>query len=148
MLSTPSAAVRLAFSVLLAGSALAYGQATTLPSKIDVGDLEAIRAAKGKEVLVEGVCSRAQWSKSGKVMNIEFKGVDRTKFIGVVFEKQKAKFDEAFMGDAAKDFTGAKLRLRGRISEYDSAGDGSKGVLEIILSDTSAVTIVEPATNP
>lgn len=124
--------------VALAAAASVAAEPTTAPSKVDATDAAGLAAAKGREVLIEGVCSRASWSNTGKVFFINFKGVERGGFSVVAFEKLKPRLDAAFMGDAAKDFTGAKLRIRGTVSEY-------KGALQLVISDPSQVTVVEPA---
>lgn len=127
----------------LAAASVAGAQPSTEPvaprsTRVDATDAAAIAANKDQEVLLEGVCSKAEWSRTGSVMTIEFKGVDRNQFSAVSFQKLKERLDRAFMGDAAKNFTGAKLRIRGRITEY-------KGNLQIAIGDPSQVTVVEPA---
>lgn len=113
--------------------------ATTAPTRVDVTDAAGIQAAKDTEVLIEGVCSNSGWSKSGAIMFVNFKGVERGGFSAVAFAKLKPRLDAAFMGDAAKNFSGAKLRIRGKITEY-------QGKLQVVISDPSQVTVVEPAT--
>ena len=108
-------------------------------TRVEATDLAAIAANKDKDVLLEGVVSKADWSRSGAVLTLEFKGVKRDEFSAVAFEKLKERLDRAFMGDAARNFTGAKLRLRGKISEY-------KGNLQLVIGDPSQITVVEPAT--
>lgn len=128
------------FVALISAASLAASP-TTASSRVDVTDAAAVEGAKGREVLAEGVVDKASWSGTGKVLTIEFKGVDRRKFSAVAFEKLKERLDKAFMGDAAKDFTGAKIRIRGTVSDY-------KGSLQIVIGDPSQITIVEPTSGP
>ena len=133
----------LLLATLLASAALA--EPTTAPAVVDAGDQAALTANLGKEVVVEGVVDRAAWSNSGKVMTIDFKDVDKSKFGAVAFVKLKERLDKAFMGDAAKDFTGAKLRIRGTIAKYGGKVESLKDSLQVVITDPAVVTIVEPA---
>ena len=113
---------------------------------IDVADKAAIDASKGKEVVVEGVVDTAAWSGSGKVMRIEFKGNQQSKLHAVVFASKKKDFDEAYSGDVAKTLTGARVRVKGKLEDYQNRP-------EIKISSTSQLTILEPGpstptTNP
>jgi hypothetical protein len=127
----------------LLGATATLAQPTTEPTsprsvRVDATDAAAIAANQDKEVLLEGVCGKAEWSNTGSVLTIEFKGVPRRQFSAVAFQRLKERLDRAFMGDAAKNFTGSKLRIRGRISEF-------RGNLQIVIGDPSQVTVVEPA---
>jgi DNA/RNA endonuclease YhcR with UshA esterase domain len=123
-------------SIFLICATVRAEQATTEPAVIDVKNSDAIIAAKGKDsATVEGVISSAEWSRSGKVMNIEFRDSD---LIGAVFEKNKQKLDDAFGGDLAKSLKGAKVRIKGKIADYRSKP-------QIIIQFPDQITIVEPA---
>jgi DNA/RNA endonuclease YhcR with UshA esterase domain len=104
---------------------------------IDVADKSAIDANKGKEIVVEGVIDTAAWSGSGKVMRIEFKGNQQSKLHAVVFASKKKDFDEAYSGDVAKTLTGARVRVKGKLEDYQNRP-------EIKISSTSQLTILEP----
>ena len=114
-------------------------------SIIAVSDKAALDANKAKEVTVEGVVREAAWSGSGKVMNISFDGAEETKLAAVVFSKNKDRINQAFSGDAAKAWTGAKLRIRGTLRQYGGKVADRAGHPEITISDPSQVTVVEPA---
>src|SRR3954466_15936645 len=64
------------------------------PTPVKVDDADGLKAAMGQDVILEGVVSKAEWSSSGKVMQINFNGAEQTKVIAVVFEKNKDKFNE------------------------------------------------------
>ena len=49
------------------------------PVAIDATDKAALAAAIGKDVVVSGTIKKAQWSSTGKVMNIEFENSDIAK---------------------------------------------------------------------
>ena len=131
--------------IALALGNAALAEPTSAPTVVDATDQAKIVENLGREVIVEGVVDRAAWSASGKVMVIDFKGVDNSTFGAVAFEKLKDRLDKSFMGDAAKDFTGAKLRIRGKIAKYGGKVSALKDALQIVISDPSQVTIVEPA---
>jgi len=68
-------------------------------------------------------------------MRIELKDTAESKVIGVLFEKKRAEFDEAFAGDVAKALSGKHVRLHGRLKDY-------KGRPEIVLDQVSQITIL------
>ncbi|HWP41061.1 MAG TPA: hypothetical protein VNL70_09045 [Tepidisphaeraceae bacterium] len=121
---------------------LAEEPSTTQPAVIDATDTEALKAALGKEVVVEGYISKAEWSRSGRVMNIEF--LDSV-LLGAVFERQRAKLDEAFGGDLAAALRDAKARFRGKLIEYGGYVESLKGRPQIIINSASQITILQPA---
>lgn len=136
----------------LAGATRAQEPAASQPVSggvIAVGDKAALEANLNNDVIVEGKVSVAAWSNSGKVMNIQFEDATESRFGAVVFLKNKEKIDTAFGGDATKAWTGAKLRVKGKLSEYGGKSEAMKGSLQIIITDPAQVTIVElPATQP
>jgi len=117
---------------------------------IKADDHDALRAAIGKEIIVEGTITSAQWSRSGKVMNIDFEGSKKAKFMAVIFERDRAKFDESFKGDAAKTLTGAKVHFKGKLDKYGGKSETFQDYAQIVLRDTNQVTVVElaPAAGP
>ena len=129
---------------LLIGTQLLLGQTapSTHPVVVDVADKAAVDAAMDREAIVEGVVDRAEWSRSGKVMNIEFKGAENG-LLAVVFERKRQQLDEAFAGDLSKALTGAKVRLRGTIKPYGGRAESMKGRPQVIIEDGHQITIVE-----
>ena len=126
---------------------------TTAPTAsagvISASDKAALDASKDQDVIIEGVCTEAAWSNSGKVMNLRFEGSDESKFGAVVFLKNKEKMNEAFNGDATKAWSGSKLRIKGKLVEYGGKADSMKGSLQVVITEPSQVTVVElPATQP
>jgi len=121
---------------------------------IKADDHDALHAAIGKEIIVEGTITSAQWSRSGKVMNINFDGSKKAKFMAVIFERDRAKFDESFKGDAAKTLTGAKVKFKGKLDKYGGKSESLMDYAQIVLKDTNQVTVVElaptasPSTKP
>ena len=121
----------------------------THPVVIDVTDKAAVDAATDKDAIVEGVVERAEWSRSGKVMNVEFKGAANG-LLAVVFERHRARLDEQYAGDLAKALAGAKVRIKGTIKPYGGRVASMKGRPQIIIEDGHQITILEkaPATQP
>ena len=139
------------FSMPLALSAAARPHhPATQPSEqalIAASDRAALDKALNTDVVVEGIIQSAEWSRSGKVMNITFK--DATDgLLAVVFERSRKEMDEAYSGDVAKALTGSKVRLRGTVKEYGGRDESMTGRPQIILNRPSQITIVEPATQP
>ena len=62
------------------------------PVAIEASDKTALAAAMGKDVLVSGTIKKAQWSSTGKVMNIDFENSD---LLAAVFEKNKETINKA-----------------------------------------------------
>ena len=122
---------------------------TTHPVVIDAADKAAVEAAMDKDAIVEGVVERAEWSRSGKVMNIEFKGAENG-LLAVVFERNRQQLDQAFAGDLGKALSGAKVRVKGTIKPYGGRAESMKGRPQIIIEDGHQITLLEkaPATQP
>jgi|SRR5687767_847876 len=121
----------------------------TAPTMIRADDPAALAAAMNSDVMVEGVVERAEWSRTGKVMNIEFKGASDG-LLAVVFDRKRQQLDEAFGGDLGKAITGAKLRVRGTLKPYGGRTESMKGRAQIIIEDGHQIIIMEqpPATQP
>lgn len=139
-------------SACLGTFAIAQDQPTTAPdfsAIIAVSDQAALEANKDKDVTVEGVVSEAAWSGTGKVMNIRFDDAKDTHFSAIVFVKNKERIDAAFGGDATKAWTGAKVRIHGKLREYTGKSGNKKATPEITISEPAQVTVVElPTSQP
>lgn len=112
---------------------------------IDASDKSAIEANMEKQVIIKGEIKLAEWSKSGKVMNIDFANTEESKLLAVIFEKNRKAMDEAYSGDVAKTLTGAKVRLEGILKPYGGKAESMKGRPQIIIDRITQITIVEPA---
>jgi hypothetical protein len=117
---------------------------TSQPAVIAVSDNEAITSAMNTQVVIEGTVSTAAWSNSGKVMNINFESAEESRLLAVLFVRDRTKFDEAFNGDVAKTLTGARVRITGKLVEYGGKSERDKGRPQIVLSDPTQVTLVNP----
>jgi hypothetical protein len=134
---------------VIAFSAPSFAEpATTAPATqpsadatvLQPNDKDALAANIDKEVVVEGVIEKAEWSSTGKVMRATFKDAGESKFQAIIFVKDREKFDKAFDGDVAKALSGAKVKLKGKLQEYRNAP-------EMVLSDVGQITVVEPASS-
>ena len=105
------------------------------PALIQATDADALKAAENTEVTVEGVIESAEWSGTGKVMNIRFK---ESEMRGAAFSRIKDELDKAFAGDVAKSLSGAKVRLKGKLAEF-------KGHPQIVINRSTQITILEAA---
>lgn len=140
--------VSLACAFLSAAALVRADDAPASTGIVAVSDHDQIKANVDKEIVVEGKIDKAQWSRSGKVFNITFDGVDANKFAVVYFEKSKAKFDEALQGDAGKSLTGASVRIRGKVVAYKGKSEKLKDRLEMHLTEPSQITVTTPSTKP
>lgn len=131
-----------AAAIVVAAAAIAQDAASGV---IDVSDKASIDANMEKDVVVQGVCALAEWSKSGKVMNITFEKTDETRLTVVAFSRTKDRLDAAFGGDATKAFTGATIRVRGKLRAYGGKAEAMKGRPEVTITDPAQVTVVTPA---
>jgi DNA/RNA endonuclease YhcR with UshA esterase domain len=122
----------------------------TVSGVIAVSDGATLKNSLEKEVTVEGVCTEAAWSATGKVMNVRFRDTKESRFNAVVFVKNRQKMDAAFDGDVAKALSGQKIRLKGILTEYSGRDEKRKGEPQIILNEPNQITIfpAEPATRP
>jgi hypothetical protein len=119
-------------------SARAQDEAANKPVEIDASDKAALTAAIGKPVVVRGTIKKADWSKSGKVMNVEFEG---SELIGAVFEQNKESINAATDGDAAKKWTGAKVKLTGKLERYGGRAKALEGRPQIVITKAEQVTV-------
>src|SRR4051812_10065404 len=110
------------------------------PTLIQASDKDAITANMDKDVVIEGVIEKAEWSGSGKVMKADFKDAAASKLATVIFVKSREKFDAAYGGDVTKALTGAKVRVKGKLKDF-------KGSPEIVLDQPNQITIVDAATS-
>jgi DNA/RNA endonuclease YhcR with UshA esterase domain len=108
------------------------------PAVIQATDKDAIAAAKDKDAVVEGVVSRVGASKSGSITFINFKDVENGQFTAVVMAKNKDAVSKALDGDIAKALTGAKIQVKGKMTDY-------KGKPQIQIDKPEQVTVVEKA---
>jgi hypothetical protein len=118
-------------------------QPATEPSAatIKASDKDAITANMDKDVVIEGVIDKAEWSATGKVMKATFKDGADSKLSAIIFVKNRDAFDKAFSGDVTKALDGASVRIKGKLKEYRDAP-------EIVLDSPDQITIVQPATQP
>ncbi len=110
------------------------------PVAVDATDKAALTAAISKDAVVSGTIKKAQWSSTGKVMNIELENSD---LLAAVFEKNKEAINKAFDGDAAKKWTGAKVKLTGKLERYGGRSKTLEGHPQIVISKPEQVTIEE-----
>ena len=110
---------------------------------LDASDTAGIRKEVGREVIVTGVVSKAAWSRSGKVFNIEFEGNDSSDFAAAVFQRSRERFDRSFNGDLSQTLTGATVRLKGEIQEYGGQSSQFKGRPEMVLGAPTQITILD-----
>jgi hypothetical protein len=112
--------------------------AAAKPVEVSATDKAALAAAMDKDVVVSGTIKKAEWSATGKVMNVEFAD---SELIGAVFEKSRAALDKAFDGDAAKKWTGAKVKVSGKLAKYGGRSKKLEGRPQIIISKPEQVTV-------
>jgi hypothetical protein len=124
---------------LLAG--IAFADDKPAPIAIDATDQAALEANQGKQVVVSGTIKTAEWSRTGKVMNVEF---ENSPLILAVFEKSKEAVNQAFEGDAAKKWTGAKVKVTGKLGKYGGRAKAYEGRPQIIVEKPSQVTVDAP----
>jgi ribosomal protein S3 len=105
---------------------------------IDATDKAALEANQGKQVVVAGTIKTAEWSRTGKVMNVEF---ENSPLILAVFEKSKEAVNQAFEGDAAKKWTGAKVKVTGKLGKYGGRAKTYEDRPQIIVDKPAQVTI-------
>jgi len=133
------------FLLALCAVAALADESATQRAVIDASDKAALAEHMGKEVIIRGEVKEAAWSRSGKVMNISFKGAEESKLAAVIFEADRKAMDEAYAGDIGKALTGAKVRIEGRLQEYGGRVEALKGTPQIIIRRVTQITIVEPA---
>jgi len=125
----------------LCSAAVAEEKPTTTPTSqpvvVSVGDKQAIAASLGKEVVVEGTVSDAQWSSTGRVFIIKFKEGEATGFQGAILAKTRDAMEKAFHGNLSNAFEGAKIQIAGKLQNYREHS-------EIVANEPKQITIVAP----
>jgi hypothetical protein len=134
----------LTVAFLLAFTLIARADEPAKPAakEIDASDKAALDAAANKDVVVVGTIKKAKWSNSGKVMTIEF---EDSPLLAAVFEKNKDAINTAFEGDAAKKWTGAKVKLKGKLGKYGGQAKAYADHPQIVITKADQVTVVQPA---
>ncbi|HQY87764.1 MAG TPA: hypothetical protein PK402_03845 [Tepidisphaeraceae bacterium] len=118
------------------------------PIAIDAKDTAALKAAIGKRVVVSGHVWSAQWSSSGKVLNIEFSGAGEAGFVAVAFDKNRKALDATFGGDVAKALMDKDVQLRGQLEESRAKTKQYAGRPQIVITEPGQITIQQPTTTP
>jgi hypothetical protein len=108
---------------------------TSQPTLVSLSDKQALDANVGKEVIVEGLVSDAQWSASGRVFLIKFKEGEQTQFQGVLFAKYRDAMEKVFNGDLSNALEGSKIRIEGKLQTYREHP-------EILIDDRRQITIL------
>ena len=138
-------AAMLALLLAITLTAGADERAKPAAGEIDATDKAALDAAANKDVTVVGTIKKAKWSNSGKVMTIEF---DDSPLVAAVFEKNKDAINTAFEGDAAKKWTGAKVKLKGKLGKYGGQAKAYADHPQIVITKPDQVTLVETKDAP
>ena len=133
-----SKALIVALSLL---TCVAFADDKPAPIAIDAADKAALETNQGKQVVVSGTIKTAEWSRTGKVMNVEF---ENSPLILAVFEKSKEAVNQAFEGDAARKWTGAKVKVTGKLGKYGGRAKAYEDRPQIIVEKASQVTIDAP----
>jgi DNA/RNA endonuclease YhcR with UshA esterase domain len=114
-------------------------------------DAEAVKSKLGQTVTVEGEVAKAEWSRTGKVMEIRFVGVEgENGFTVVVFDRNRKAMEEAFGGDLSAALGGATIRVTGKLREYGGRAKALAGRPELTLDRPGQLTILKaaPTTRP
>jgi DNA/RNA endonuclease YhcR with UshA esterase domain len=129
-------AVLLAFTLIARADDPAKPKAT----EIDAADKAALDAAANKDVVVTGTVKKAKWSGTGKVMTVEF---EDSPLLAAVFEKTRDAVNAANDGDAAKKWTGAKVKLKGKLGKYGGPQKSYQDRPQIVITKPDQLTVVE-----
>jgi DNA/RNA endonuclease YhcR with UshA esterase domain len=105
------------------------------PTKVDASDADAVKAAVGQRVILEGTIAKAAWASSGKVMKATFKGNEKLSL--VAFQSKKDDLDKAFGGDFATTLAGAKVQVSGLLKQFNNKP-------ELVIDDAKQVKIEQP----
>ena len=147
LLPTTATAMMTLATVLLSFAMIARAEDPAKPAatEIDATDKAALDAAANKDVTVVGTIKKAKWSNSGKVMTVEF---EDSPLLAAVFEKNKDAINTAFEGDAAKKWTGAKVKLKGKLGKYGGQAKAYADHPQIVITKADQVTLVEAKEAP
>ncbi|MGF1633369.1 MAG: hypothetical protein ACFCVE_05910 [Phycisphaerae bacterium] len=139
--------------VLAPGAAhFVYGQDTppaTQPADaealplIAATDEAALKEAVGKDARVWGTVRQAEWSESGKVMNVEFEGNEDSRFMVSTFARQRAELDEAFGGSLATFLQGKLIEVSGPVKTFRGPVNGVRDRIEIVIREPGQIKVLQ-----
>ena len=96
-----------------------------------------------KLVVIRGTIATAEWSATGKIMKIEFKGNDQSKLLAVAFSTIKPALDQKFGGNAADHLAGKTIVITGILVPYVSKSAGGATRPEVVLKSVDQIEVVE-----
>jgi len=114
-------------------------------------DAALVAAAKaGDEVTVDGVVVSADWSKTGRVMNVFLARQDGATprdgsgVMVILFIAQREAFVAAFGGDVASQIRYGRIRVTGRLVPYGGYDEALKRNLQMVMTDPAQLEIIQP----
>ena len=109
---------------------LAVNEKPDTEKAIPATDTEAVKAKLGHWAVVRGRISRVYWSPTGKVCYLNFDGVDKSAFSGVVFEREFGTFPHL------RSLNGRNVVVQGVVSEYE-------GNVQMVLNDAGQLVVLD-----
>jgi hypothetical protein len=134
------------FSLILATALASYSAipASTAAEKekkeadagevVDATDLEALRAVVGKDAIAEGTIAMQGENRSGSIRYLNFAD-DYKKALGLVFFLNYSE-GASFTKEKLAEYVGKKVRVTGKIEEYN-------GALQIKINKLDQIEVVE-----
>ncbi len=101
---------------------------------LNANDAEQIARAIDGEAVIVGIVRSAVWSRSGAIVNIEFKKVDSQGFHAVVFKATAERLVEAMGGELVDILPNSHLQIRGKVALFQDRP-------EMILNEPSQITL-------
>ncbi|HEX8310004.1 MAG TPA: hypothetical protein VF614_01730 [Chthoniobacteraceae bacterium] len=126
-------AVAFALSVAVPSSVAAREEKDAV-DVVDATDLDALRAVLGKEATAEGIIAMQGENRAGVVRYLNFAD-DYKKALGLVFFLNYSE-GSTFTKEKLAQFVGKKVRVTGKIEEYN-------GALQIKINKLDQIKIVE-----
>jgi hypothetical protein len=94
-------------------------------------------------VTVEGFVTQSKWNVSGKHMNIEFASPNPKRCLFCrISHKLRKELDAAYSGDVAAALSGARVRIHGKLIEYNGSWQDRAGCPQIDIEEPKDVMIV------
>jgi len=94
-------------------------------------------------LVIFATVATAEWSPTGKVMRIEFKGMTRANYWPVAFVNVRPALDKKFEGNAAEKLIGKTVRITGKLTTYTSRIDPKSVRPEVVLDSADQIDIFE-----
>jgi len=116
---------------------------TTAPVEINAADAQAVESKLGGTATVVGTVASIEWSRSGRVCNIEFEGNPEIPLMACIFSSNREAFDEKFEGDIVRALAGKRVRVTATLEPFGGMIQKWLDRTQMILDHPDQIELVD-----